>query len=235
MINSELKEYLDSVVLPHYKNYDKGHSVDHITEVARESLELASLRDVNKDMVYTAAIFHDLGLVEGREFHHLASGRMLREDSYISKYFSAEEVEIIAEAIEDHRASAKSAPRSIYGEILSSADRLIDADTIITRSFYHSEKHYPDYSTEQHIERIHNHVQSKYSENGYLRIPILTQRNAEGLARLRSLLAKSEDFKQYAATLIATIKRGLLYKHDSTQGGSSQRQNVCYRVPTSLH
>lgn len=205
MINSELKEYLDSVVLPHYKNYDKGHSVDHITEVARESLELASTRSVNVDMVYTAAIFHDLGLVEGREFHHLASGRMLRKDSFIRGYFSAEDVEIIAEAIEDHRASAKSAPRSIYGEILSSADRLIDADTIIMRSYYHSEKHYPTYTMDEHLARILSHVQSKYSEGGYLRIPILTKRNAEGLSYLRSLLCDPTTFTTYALKVITNL------------------------------
>lgn len=194
MINTELKEYLDTQILPQYTSYDRGHNTDHIEAVAEASLELSRGRAVSLDMVYTAAIFHDLGLIEGRETHHLVSAKMLKKDNFIRDYFSALELEVIAEAIEDHRASAKEAPRTIYGEILSSADRIIDADTIIRRSYFHSLKHYPEYTLTQHIERILSHINDKYAEGGYLKIPILTEKNAEGLRKLRELASSQENF-----------------------------------------
>ncbi len=202
MINIELKRYLEQEILPQYDNYDKGHNRDHILEVANGSLELANNREVNLDMVYTAAIFHDIGLCEGRDIHHLASAKMLRSDNFISNYFSATNLEIIAQAIEDHRASSKESPRSIYGEILSSADRIINLDTIILRSFYHSEKHCPHYSTIEHINRIYNHIQDKYGEGGYLKIPILTKRNKEALQHLRAMIVNQDEFKDYCSNLL---------------------------------
>ncbi len=196
-VSRRLKFYLDYTIIRRYESYDKGHNRDHIEEVAEGVLELAIGREVDCDMLYTAAIFHDLGLCEGRETHHLSSARMLREDSFINEFFSTEQVEIIAEAIEDHRASAKNPPRSIYGEILSSADRVIDPDRIILRSFYHSEKYHPELTFDGHIDRIYHHIIDKYGKGGYLRIPILTERNRIGLERLREMVANEEAFKGY--------------------------------------
>ncbi len=203
-VNSHLKKYLDNEILPQYKTYDKGHNTDHIEEVARGAMELASDYDVNCDMIYTAAIFHDLGLIEGRDIHHLASAKMLRNDNFISSYFTEDEINTIAEAIEDHRASSKTAPRTIYGEILSSADRIIDADKIIMRSFYHNEKHYPDCTLEENLDKIYNHIMDKYAEGGYLKLPIATKKNKAGLAHLRSLASCKSSFKAYCRELVAS-------------------------------
>ncbi len=194
-VSKKLKFYLDYTILRRYDSYDKGHNRDHIEEVAEGVLELAVGRNVDCNMLYTAAIFHDLGLCEGRETHHISSARMLREDSFINEFFTSEQVETIAEAIEDHRASAKNPPRSIYGEILSSADRVIDPDKIILRSFYHSEKYHPELTLEGHIDRIYQHIVEKYGEGGYLRVPILTERNRQGLQRLREMITNEEAFK----------------------------------------
>ncbi|MFI3287113.1 MAG: HD domain-containing protein [Rikenellaceae bacterium] len=205
IVNPQLREYLDSEILPQYSSYDKGHNMTHITEVATAALELAAQRDVNIDMVYTSAIFHDLGLIEGRDTHHLTSAVMLRDNEFLKGHFTAEQLEIIAEAIEDHRASAKEPPRSIYGEILSSADRQIDAETIIRRSYYYNLKHFENFSLEQHIARILAHIQEKYAEGGYLKVPILTQKNKQGLQKLRVLAASKENFTDFCTTIIQEI------------------------------
>ncbi|MFI3296762.1 MAG: HD domain-containing protein [bacterium] len=197
-----LIEYLEEKILPCYDSYDKGHNREHIVEVVRGAMELAQEREVDIEMVITSAYFHDLGLCQGREIHHLASAKMLRNDLFINQYFTPTQIDIIAEAIEDHRASAKSNPRSIYGEILSSADRIIKLDTIIIRSYYHSEKHYPHFTFDEHIERIHNHIVTKYGENGYLRVPILTENNRLELQKLRAKLVNETEFKSYCAEVI---------------------------------
>ncbi|MFI3320432.1 MAG: HD domain-containing protein [Rikenellaceae bacterium] len=205
MKSDELKRYLLREILPQYAQsdaYDKGHNCDHIEAVVAGALELAEGYDVDCDMLYTAAIFHDLGLVEGRETHHITSARMLREDSFIQGYFTPEQITIISEAIEDHRASAKGEPRSMYGKILSSADRIINPDLIIMRAYYHSLKHFANYTLEEHIDRILEHIIAKYGDNGYIKIPILTRQNLDGLQQLRSMSHDEESFRKHCRRLI---------------------------------
>ena len=202
MINKELRDYLDNTILPRYSTYDKGHNIDHITEVANASLELAQGKNLDLDMIYTAAIFHDLGLIEGRETHHLTSAVMLRKDEFINDFFDSERINIIAMAIEDHRASCKNPPRTIYSEILSSADRIIEPNKIIMRTYYYGLDHYPEIDFEEQLVRIYEHIQNKYSENGYLKIPILTSKNKLGLSRLRELSSDKISFIAYCKELI---------------------------------
>ncbi len=54
-----------------------------------------------------------------------------------------EEIETVAQAAEDHRASSDHDPRSIYGRIVAEADRLIDPVTIIRRTIQYVLSHYP--------------------------------------------------------------------------------------------
>ncbi len=202
MINKELKHYLDTKILTKYHTYDRGHNCEHIKAVANASIELADGHNLDMDMVYTAAIYHDLGLIEGRDTHHLSSARMLREDDFITNFLGPDRTHTVAQAIEDHRASSKTKPRSIYGEILSSADRIIDPDTIIMRTYYYGLEHYPKIGFKEQLDRIYEHIQDKYCEGGYLKIPILTKKNEAGLAKLRSLANDENSFKQYCKRLI---------------------------------
>ncbi len=205
MTQRDLSTYLDEVILPQYDSYDRGHGRDHIEQVIAASRELAADYDVDAEMVATAAYFHDLGLIEGRETHHMTSARMLRADEFICGWFTPAQVETIAQAIEDHRASLKGEPRSIYGKILSSADRVIDAHTIVKRSYYHSLKHYEGITLDENIERIYQHVSAKYGEGGYITIPILTKQNQEGLAHLREILRDEQTFKRYTLEVIESL------------------------------
>ena len=86
--------------------------------VIQESVTLASHYEVDMNMVYVIAAYHDTGLVEGREFHHLASGKILTDDSRLKEWFTEEQILIMKEAVEDHRASADYEPRTIYGKIV---------------------------------------------------------------------------------------------------------------------
>ena len=197
MRTNDYLEELMRYAFPIYDRFDKGHNRNHIVEVIDASMELAKDYDVNEEMIFVAALYHDLGLQQGREHHHTVSANMLRNDTKITEHFTPEQVEIIAEAIEDHRASAKNPPRSIYGEILASADRVIDIDTIILRSFHHSQKQNPELSLNEHIDRVHEHIVDKYGENGYMKIPILTKRNEEELNQLYAMLKDEQSIKCY--------------------------------------
>ncbi len=186
MHDMSLREYIEQEILPRYENYDSAHRLDHIGAVIRRSADLAKGFDVDEDMVYAIAAYHDLGICEGRELHHLSSARMMREDGNLRQWFSEEQIETMAQAVEDHRASAKSAPRSVYGRIVAEADREIDADTIVRRTIEYGLSHYPEYDRQGQFNRFKEHIDQKYARGGYIKIWIPEGENARRLEAFRT-------------------------------------------------
>ena len=147
----ELQQFIEAAILPCYDRFDAAHQRNHVMKVIEESMVLAHGYEVDSNMVYAIAAYHDLGLIEGRESHHLVSGSIVRGDERLRQWFTPEEIEVMAQAVEDHRASATHAPRSIYGCIVAEADRNIDISDIITRTLQYSLAHYPELDEERHI------------------------------------------------------------------------------------
>lgn len=184
-----MKHYIETEIIPRYETFDKAHRTDHVRQVIAESLQLASYYEVDERMVYTIAACHDIGLCEGREYHHLVSGRLMRADERLREWFTEEEIEIMAQAVEDHRASNDHAPRSIYGRIVAEADRLIEPVQILRRTVQYGLSHYPELTQEQHYLRYCEHLQEKYAEGGYLKLWIPESENASQLKALRGIIA----------------------------------------------
>ena len=194
----ELKAYVESEILPRYTHFDKAHQLDHITTVIRQSAELAEMLaaqgvEVDRDMVYIIAAYHDLGIVNGRENHHTDSGKILMADPVLKQYFTEEQLVTMKEAVEDHRASAKSAPRSIYGRIVAEADRQIDPYTIILRTVQYGLEHYPELDKAGHLARAKAHLQEKYGEGGYLKLWFPDSENSRKLAELRAMMKDEKE------------------------------------------
>ncbi|CDC64336.1 hD domain [Bacteroides sp. CAG:770] len=190
-----LKEYIESEIIPRYDNFDGAHRRDHVRSVIGQSQELSRYYDVNPEILYTAAAYHDLGLCEGREKHHLVSGRIIREDKTLLNWFSVEEIEVIAEAAEDHRASNETPPRSIYGKIIAESDRLIDPETVIRRTVQYGFAHYPQMNREQMWERTLTHLKKKYGYGGYLKLWIPESSNSCRLEELRKIIADEKRLR----------------------------------------
>ena len=133
-IPTDLREYIEINILPQYATFDKAHRLNHAEKVIEESMKLAQYYEVEPAMVYTIAAYHDLGLCEGREFHHLISGNILAADEKLRKWFSEAQLQTMKEAVEDHRASNKQAPRSMYGKIVAEADRIINPEVSLRRA-----------------------------------------------------------------------------------------------------
>ena len=188
-MNSQLREYIESEILPRYATYDAAHRGDHIEGVIERSLALATHYDVCTDMVYTVAAYHDLGLPEGREMHHISSGRLLAEDGRLAEWFTPEQIVTMREAIEDHRASATTPPRTIYGMIVAEADRQIVPEVVMRRTVQYGLSHYPHLTAEEHWERFVGHLHEKYDYGGYLKLHIPHSENAARLEELRALIA----------------------------------------------
>ena len=205
MINQELKKYIYEEVVPRYREFDDAHKEDHALTVIAQAMHLLSgreewvasqadvdtiwLADVDENMLLAAAACHDLGLVNGRDNHHMDSGVIIRHDSQLAQWFTPEQIEVIAQAAEDHRASGKGAPRSIYGMIVAEADRVIDGETIIRRTVQFGFKHYPDLDREGHIARAIAHLHEKYGRGGYLKLWIPWSENAVRLNALQDIIA----------------------------------------------
>lgn len=194
-LNPGLKEYVEREIIPRYSSFDKAHKEDHARSVIEEALSLAGHYDVDPDMVYAAAAFHDTGLVEGREVHHLVSGRIIREDPLLKEWFTPEQIETIAQAAEDHRASSGSEPRSIYGRIIAEADRDIIPMKILRRTVQFGLEHYPELGKEEHWNRFVSHLHEKYFYGGYLKLFIPESRNAARLEELRQVIADEERLR----------------------------------------
>jgi len=200
-MNEHLKEYVENEVIPRYAFFDKAHREDHVRSVIDEALRLAGFYDVDVDMVYAAAAFHDTGLVEGRETHHLVSGRIIREDPRLPEWFTPGQIETIAQAAEDHRASGTSDPRSIYGKIIAEADRDIIPLKILRRTVQYGLEHYPELSREEHWARFVGHLHEKYYYGGYLRLFIPESKNATSLEELRQIIRDETSLRVTFDTL----------------------------------
>ena len=189
-MNADLRNYVESEIIPRYASFDEAHREDHAHTVIEQSLALAEHYDVDRDMVYAIAAFHDTGLCEGRERHHLVSGQIIRQDARLKEWFSPAQIETMAQAAEDHRASSDHEPRSIYGRIVAEADRIIDGETIVRRTIQYGLSHYPELDREGHWERMCAHLKEKYDYGGYLKLWIPESPNAARLEEFRQNIRK---------------------------------------------
>ena len=193
--------------MPRYEAFDKAHDRRHAFMVMSNSLRLAQHYDVDMQMVYTIAAYHDLGLEAGRKQHHTVSARIVREEKRLKTFFTSEQIEIIADAVEDHRASSSNPPRTIYGKIVAEADRIIDSTTIMARTIQYGLSNYPALTKKEHIERAVAHIKEKYGEGGYLKLWIPQSDNAARLQEFRALISNGP-------LLVESLKQ--IYDEEST-------------------
>ena len=196
-VDLTLMEFVEKQILPRYTAFGESHGLYHVTRVIKNSLELARMLGADINMTYTIAAYHDLGMEGPRAIHHITSGKILTADARLKKWFSPEQIKIMREAVEDHRASASHAPRSIYGKIVAEADRDIDIDTVFTRAIQYGIEHDPDKDKEWQFKRFDSHMEEKYSNNGYIKLWIPHSPNEKKLKELRDIIVNKELLRQY--------------------------------------
>ena len=204
-ITPSLQHYIQSHIIPLYDQFDPAHQRDHVQTVITQSLQLAKHYAVNPDMVYAIAAYHDTGLSQGRTTHHLVSGQIIRHDTQLRQWFTEDQIEIMAQAAEDHRASSDHAPRTIYGLLLAEADRTIDPHTIIRRTIQYGLAHYPELSPVEQYERTRSHLREKYGDGGYLKLWIPESPNAARLEALRVIIRDEDQLSQLCSTIYQTL------------------------------
>lgn len=192
----DLVEFVETNILPRYTEFDKAHNLSHVNSVIRRSMELVRTTGADINMVYVVAAYHDLGLSGPRAIHHLTSGKILAADARLKRWFSAEQIRVMREAVEDHRASASHAPRSIYGKIVAEADRDLSPETVFRRTVQFGLSHYPELDREQQWLRFKEHMDSKYSPHGYIKLWISGSPSEQDLKRLRNIIAQPQQLRE---------------------------------------
>lgn len=192
-VTPEIIDYVEREIISRYASFDKAHQENHVRMVIEQSLKIAAQTPaMNADMVYVIAAFHDLGLVNGRENHHKDSRRILEADEFVRTHFTLEQIQIMGEAVEDHRASNSQKPRSEYGLTVAEADRFIEPETIIRRTIQYGLANYPQFDKDGHYQRTIEHLNEKYGPDGYLKVWIPWSDNAENLKKLHALLSDKD-------------------------------------------
>ena len=191
----DLVEFIETQILPQYQQFDRAHNMEHVTRVIRSSLQLAQQTGADTDMVYTIAAYHDLGLTGPRAVHHITSGKILMTDARLKRWFSPEQIRLMKEAVEDHRASASRSPRSIYGKIVAEADRDLEPTNVIRRTIQYGLANYAQLDREGHWSRLLQHLDEKYSTRGYIHLWISGSQNERWLAELRQLIANPSELR----------------------------------------
>ncbi len=195
-VNLEIMQFVETQILPKYNTFGESHGLRHVNRVIKNSLRLVPMTGANIDMVYVIAAYHDLGMSGPRAIHHITSGKILQADARLKRWFSPEQIKIMKEAVEDHRASSSRQPRSIYGKIVAEADRDIDVHEIFLRAIQYGKENYPEKSQEEQWQRFEAHMLEKYSRNGYIKLWIPNSPNAEALNKLRNIIEDEAELKR---------------------------------------
>ena len=207
MINNELKKYIEGNIFPEYSKNEPAHNIEHIKYVINRSFKFANtVLDINYDMVYTIAAYHDIGHHIDSKRHEIISGEIMSKDENLKRFFSEEELKVIKEAIEDHRASSDHEPRSIYGKIVSTADRNITIEDCLSRTYTYGKKLNPSASDEELYLRAHNALIRKFGENGYAKFFFKDEEYEKFLKDIRELLSNKELYIETQRNYINKLK-----------------------------
>lgn len=206
IINNELKMYIENNIFPKYERNEKGHQIDHINYVINRCIELCKNKDIDINMLYVVAAYHDIGYYIDYKKHEIISAQIMYDDKNLKSFFNEQQLKTMKEAIEDHRASLDREPRSIYGKILSSADRNIDVDESLRRIYLYSIEHFSELSEEETIEECYKHALKKFGEYGYSKFFLEDKKYENYLKEMHYLLNNKKKYIERLRKIIFDIK-----------------------------
>lgn len=195
-INLEIMSFVESQILPQYAAFGESHGLRHANRVIKNSVQLARQTGADLDMAYIIAAYHDLGMSGPRAIHHITGGKILASDARLKRWFTPDQIRIMKEAVEDHRASASREPRSIYGKIVAEADRDLDPTEVFTRAIKYGRERHPELDKEQQWRRFAQHMDEKYGRNGYIKLWIPHSPNELNLKKIQGLIANKTELRR---------------------------------------
>lgn len=209
-IDKNLKEFVYNYVKPYYDLNEAGHNMPHIDYVVNRSLKFADQaaeKNLNLNMVYTIAMFHDTGHHIDRKTHEKISAEILQNCTGLKAFFDDNQIKTMVEAVEDHRASMNGEPRSIYGKIVSTADRNNTVEQCLFRSYHHTKKANPGLLENDIFELAYTHLNKKFGYNGYAKFYFKDEEYEKFLKEIRTLLEDKNKFKELQKNYIESLKK----------------------------
>ena len=195
-MNLELMNFVETQILPLYAEFGASHGINHVQRVINQSIKLARNTGADINMVYAIAAYHDIGMSGPRAIHHITGGRILQADQRLRKWFTEDQMTVMREAIEDHRASSSHSPRSMYGKIVAEADRDLEPEVVFRRTIQFGLEQYPDQDKESQWERFRSHMMNKYSAQGYIHLWIPKSPNEAHLRELRAIISNPPELRK---------------------------------------
>ncbi len=118
---------------------DTAHDFNHIMRVYKNAQKLCKKEKASKKLVLSAVLLHDIiSYPKSDKRSKMSSLKSAEEAKKILKKldFTAEEIQIVSDAIRDHSFSRGKNPQTLEGKILQDADRLDAIGAIgIARAF----------------------------------------------------------------------------------------------------
>ena len=213
-MEKELKQYIRNEIKSKYKIFDKGHNVSHFNFVTKNCINYGKKLieqgiEVDLDIAYIVGAFHDIGIQDGREGHAVSSGKYVRTDKMLARFYSPEIIEMIAQAVEDHSSHLKYEPRSIYGKIVADADRNNTKYLVFSRPIKYGLKNEPaTLSKEEHINRVYEFVTEKFGRNGYVKYWLDIPDTKQAQDEVWNLLDNETECKAYIAGIFDEVTKG---------------------------
>jgi len=159
---NSFKQNVREFYKPFYANGDKAHLIDHANDVCELALEIN--KEFDKKLVILASYIHDIFNATNRKMHNSLAYEYVidRSDDFL-KALSDRELELVAYAVLEHRASFKGEFFSKLSAIISSADRgRPDVPQTVIRSMRYNSANAQD---------VYEHMIDKYGSNGYAKYP----------------------------------------------------------------
>ena len=206
-VNLEIMNFVERDILPRYNAFGHSHGIVHVQRVIRNALALVPATGADIDMVYVIAAYHDLGMEGPRAIHHITGGKILAADARLRRWFSPEQLRVMKEAVEDHRASASHAPRSVYGMIVAEADRDLEPQVVFSRTIEYGLENYRELDRQAQWERFASHMDSKYGANGYIKLWIPNSPNEKSIKTLSDIIADKARLHQVFDELFDKLAR----------------------------
>ena len=112
---------------------DKGYAKEwlaHLSLVSTKAVQLAEKLNANKEIVFLAAWFHDIGTITyGKRDHHI-TGAEIAEKKLKKLNYPQNKIEQIKHCIFSHRASQNIKRETIEAQILADADSMAHFDNV---------------------------------------------------------------------------------------------------------
>lgn len=212
-VRKDLKDFLLKTIKPQYKNFDKAHSISHFNFVTNNCVEygkelIKQGESVDLEIAFVVGALHDIGIAEGREGHAKSSGKFVRACKELKQWFSDEQIEMIAQAVEDHSSHLEYEPRSIYGKLVADADRNNSLYLVFSRPVKFGIKNESFRTRQSHIDRVYEFVQNKFGRNGYVKYHLNIPQTRKEQQAVWELLDDEKACKAYIAGLFDEITKG---------------------------